>query len=244
MKPKALGKISTKASQLFLTLTLTALTPLAAAVDFDVTIDNTTRGLYFTPLAVVAHPPGTNLFRSGTSASSDLQAMAETGDIAALETTLTTDGATMDNNPAGGLLAPGASTTSTLNTINAAADTQLSVVAMILPSNDGFIGLNAVDIPAAAGTYTFYANAYDAGTEANDELRGGDTLGTPGFPVPGPLGPLLGTGGTGVANTIEGFIHIHRGNLGDTTTTAGNSDINSAVHRWLNPVARITITVR
>tara|TARA_B110000967_G_C18861205_1_gene550056 strand:+ start:1173 stop:1826 length:654 start_codon:yes stop_codon:yes gene_type:complete len=217
---------------------------MAAAVDFDITIDNITRGLYFTPIAVVAHAADVNLFASGVSASTELQTMAETGEIEDLARVLTSSGATMDNNPAAGLLAPGATATSTLDTINATANTQLSIVAMVLPSNDGFVGLNAVDIPTEAGTYTFYANAYDAGTEANDELRGGGDLNTPGFPVPEPLNPVLGTGGTGVTTTTEGFVHIHRGNLGDANTAGGISDVDSRVQRWLNPVARITVTVR
>ena len=39
------------------------------------------------------------------------------------------------------------------------------------------------------------------------------------------------------------MIHIHRGILGDTNTSGGVSDLDSRVHRWLNPVARITVTV-
>ena len=214
------------------------------AVDFDVTVENVSPGLYMTPLLVAAHPEGSYLFASGQMASAELQSMAEGGDISGLETLLSGLGATQSNNPAGGLLAPGASTTATLNTDDAVANTQLSVVAMLLPTNDGFVALNSIDIPEESGVYTYYANAYDAGTEANDEVRGSGAPGEPGFPVPPPLDPLLGSDGTGVSNFVEGFVHIHRGNIGDTDLDAGVSDVQLGVHRWLNPVAKITVTVR
>ena len=230
--------------KLFAAVALTGITSVASAVDFDVAIDNVSRGLFFTPLAVGAHPAGTSLFSVGGAASAELQAMAEGGDISGLEIMLTGIGATMSNNPAAGLLLPGQGATASLNTDNAADNTQLSIVAMILPSNDGFVALNAIDIPTEAGTYTFFANAYDAGTEANDELRGSGAPGEAGFPVPPPLDPMLGTGGTGVNASAEGFVHIHRGSLGDADAASGTSDIDMTVQRWLNPVAKITITVR
>ena len=39
------------------------------------------------------------------------------------------------------------------------------------------------------------------------------------------------------------MVHIHRGSLGDDDITGGKSDLDNTVHRWLNPVARITVTV-
>jgi len=224
--------------------TLAFLSPALQAADFTVTIENLTRGTYFTPLAVAAHPAGTSLFTSGEPASAEVQAIAEGGDISGAGALLTSLGATQANNPAGGLLDPGASTTAALNTDNT-GNTLLSVLAMILPTNDGFVALNSITIPTSAGTYTYYANAYDSGTEANDELRGSGAPGEPGFPVPPPLEATgtLGSNGTGFSGSAEGFIHIHRGVLGDTDNAGGISDINSTVHRWLNPVAKITITV-
>ncbi len=38
-------------------------------------------------------------------------------------------------------------------------------------------------------------------------------------------------------------IHVHRGAIGDDNSTAGNSDLNNTIHRWLNPVARVTVVV-
>jgi hypothetical protein len=39
------------------------------------------------------------------------------------------------------------------------------------------------------------------------------------------------------------MIHIHRGSLGDSDMSAGLSDINNSVQRWLNPIAKLTITI-
>ena len=223
---------------------VSCLSPLASAVDFDVTVSNVSRGLFFTPLVVSAHTEDARLFTAGEEASAELQAMAEGGSIAGLADNLTALNATMSNNPAEGLLLPGQSATTTLNTDEATDNIKLSIAGMILPSNDGFIALNTIDIPTEAGTYTFFANAYDAGTEANDEIRGGGAPGVAGFPVPPPMEDLIGNGGTGLNVTSEGFVHIHRGSLGDADSEAGISDINNGVQRWLNPVAKITLTVR
>ena len=122
----------------------------------------------------------------------------------------------------------------------------LSLVAMILPTNDGFVGLDSLVIPQTPGTYTYYLNAYDAGTEANDELVVGGAGGAPGTPgIPADPGGHAGINGTGVTAT-EGnrMVHIHRGALGDTDGNGGISDLDSTVHRWLNPVAKLVIDVQ
>ena len=217
----------------------------AQAADLEVRIDNLTRGIYFTPLLVTTHPDGTALFSAGQPASAGVQAMAEGGDTAGLQEVLLQLSCDFDANPAGGLLGPGAHATAML-TGGAGTDNQLlSVVGMILPSNDGFVGLNSIHIPAEPGTYTYYATVYDAGTEANDEQRGSGAPGQPGFPVPPPLDPMIGMNGSGFSSaTAEGFIHIHRGVLGDTDPVGGHSDIDSTRHRWMAPAAKITLTVK
>jgi len=39
-------------------------------------------------------------------------------------------------------------------------------------------------------------------------------------------------------------VHIHRGNIGDDSMTDGKSDVTNTVHRWLNPIAKVTVTVK
>ena len=40
-----------------------------------------------------------------------------------------------------------------------------------------------------------------------------------------------------------GVVHIHRNVLGDSDPLGGASDIDNTVQRWLNPVARVVLTV-
>lgn len=219
-----------------------AIAPVNAA-QWDVTITNITHGNHFTPLLVTAHDNSTHLFQVGMSASTELQAMAECGDLSGLLTTVgSTDMDTIEN-PASGLLNPGASTTASLDTMTS-GNTHLSVVAMILPTNDAFVGLDALQVPTAAGIYTYYLNAYDAGTEVNSEIidSSGCAVGMAGIPAaPGGDG---GTGASGVATTeTNTTVHVHRGILGDTDNSGGSSDLNSTIHRWQNPVAKVVVTV-
>lgn len=215
----------------------------AVAAQYSVEVTNLTRGIYFTPVMVAAHTPEASLFQVGQEATEGLQQMAEGGSLAGVTTTLESISATFVANPAGGLLAPGASAVAQIDTDGASSNTHLSVVAMMLPTNDGFIGLNTVEVPTEPGVYTFLVNGYDAGTEANDEVVGGGAAGAAGFPAPGPVGEASGANGTGFTAESEGFVHIHRGVIGDTDAEGGISDIDSVVHRWLNPVARVVVTV-
>ena len=225
--------------------TLVALSAMGAsqvmAEDLSIKVTNLTSAIYFTPLLVAAHDSNNRLFMEGATASTSLQAMAEGGDIAALSTDVQALGANVVENPAEGLLAPGSSTSFTLDT-NKTYDL-LSLTAMLLPTNDGFVGVDSLELPTKKGTYTYYLNAYDAGTEANNEvINGGGAPGALGIPVD--PGSNSGSDGTGITNTTENsMIHIHRGAIGDTDPTGGVSDLDSTVHRWLNPVAKLVITV-
>jgi len=214
----------------------------ASAAEFNVRIVNLTNGITFTPFLVAAHTDSDRLFTVGQPASASLQAMAEGGDISGLMADMTAAGATISADPAGGLLAPAASTNVDLNT-DGTSNVRLSVVSMLLPTNDAFAGLNAVLIPTAPGTYVYNLPAYDSGTEANDELiTGGGAPGAAG--IPADPGGMTGTGGTGAAMAdANPNVHIHRNTLGDTDNAAGVSDLDSRVHRWLNPVVRVVVTV-
>jgi len=178
-----------------------------------------------------------------------MEHMAECGHLTALLATPEVGGADADTiaDPAAGFLAPGTSTTAMIDT----TETHLTVVAMVLPTNDAFMGMESQHIPTEAGTYTYYINSYDAGTEGNDETMnpGGGPACT--YTEVGmiPLAPNDDntTGGTGVVAPgtpdTNTNIHIHRGVLGESDGDLGQSDLVSSIHRWQNPVAKITVTV-
>lgn len=159
--------------------------------------------------------------------------MAEGGDISGLSSLIANAGGVVVENPASGILNPGVATTFDIDTGDLA---YLSLGAMLLPTNDGFVGLDSWKIPTQAGTYKANLNSYDAGTEANDELAAS---------MPNPPFITFGAGGTGVETALSNTkVHVHPGNLGDSDPVAGISDLDSSSHRWLNPVATITIVVK
>ena len=224
-------------------LTLTFGASLAQAATWDVAVTNLTNGNHFTPLLLTAHDHDTHLFEVGMPASLPMEHMAECGHLNPLLATAEVGAIDADTiaNPAGGLLNPGASTTAMLVT----TETHLTVVAMVLPTNDAFLGLSQ-HIPSEAGTYTYYVNAYDAGTEGNDEvlMTAGACAYTDSGMMPGAPGGDAGMNGTGVSSAdTNTMIHVHRGVLGDQDASGGNSDLDSTIHRWQNPVAKITVTV-
>jgi len=238
----------------------------AQAVEITVSITNLTQGMHFTPRLLISHTANVDLFEPGTPASDGLTRIAEGGDTSVSQAALTD---AFPNDQAhqqfGGLLAP--ATTSAPYTFETNDHPLLSMAAMLVPTNDAFVGLDSWTIPTTPGTYTINLNAYDSGTEANDEINssnsaltgpGGSALGgapdAPGMATPPPTQAALGSGGTGVAiqanggvlanEGAEGNVHIHRNTLGDADAAGGRSDLDATVHRWLNPVARLTVTVQ
>lgn len=232
-----------KIKSLVSAIALVAASSSVVAQDLEITLTNLTQGLHFTPIVTAAHSRDASLFSLASMATPELQMMAEGGDISGLVSLLSNANANISENPAAGLLAPSTMTNYMLS--NDTANMYLSLSAMILPSNDGFVGLDSWMIPTEAGTYTLYLNAYDAGTEANDELviMGSGAPGVAG--IPAAPGGNAGANGTGVTDTeANTMIHIHRGSLGDDDLMAGKSDLDNRVHRWLNPVAKLTVVVK
>lgn len=215
----------------------------ASAQELTITVTNLTQGMHFTPLIVAAHDENASMFTVATEASTELIAIAEGGDISGMSTLLATANADVVENPAEGLLAGAGTTEMSLSTAD--GNQMLSITAMMLPTNDGFVGLDSWPIPSEAGTYTILLNAYDAGSEANDELVVGDAGGPPGNPgIPAAPGGNAGMNGTGIVDSqTNGNVHIHRGALGDDDLEGGQSDLDNRIHRWLNPVAKVTVVV-
>lgn len=224
-------------------LSLSLAASSATAEMIDVKISNLTNGMYFTPVLVAAHDSSASLYKLGMEATPQLAMMAEGGQISGLSTLVKDAGGVVSEDPASGMLAPGAYAMAM--DIDTGDNKYLSITAMLLPTNDGFVGLDSWHIPETAGTYTIYLNGYDAGSEANNELLK-DGSGAPGMPgIPGNPGMNNGTGGTGVAATeTNEMVHVHRGVLGDTDAAGGTSDLDSRIHRWLNPVAKVVVTVK
>jgi len=193
----------------------------AHGVTYNVTVTNLTVGESFTPFLVASHRAADNLlFTPGGAPSGDLAALAEGGDTGPLQTFLDADNRINATTTSAGLLDPGQSVTMPI-TVRPGRD-HISLAAMLIPTNDGFVSVQNVATPPGRRATTLYAPAYDAGSEPNDEL----CVSIPG-PVCGGAGGSPGVGG-------EGFVHIHGG-------IHGIGDLVPAQRDWRNPVARIVI---
>jgi Spondin_N len=192
---------------------------------YEVEVTNITKGQTFTPLLVVTHHPDISLFTLGEPASAELATIAESGNIAPLRAIL--DSATdlvADTNTNGGLLLPGQSTVIEIS--GGSQLDHLSIAGMLIPTNDAFVAINSIELPnnllpTSANVSVVLANAYDAGSEANDELCAN---------IPGPTcGDMDNSGDEG-----EGYVYIGNG-------IHGVGDLDEAEYDWNNPVARVVI---
>src|SRR2546430_1938512 len=128
----------------------------ASAQQLQVTITNLTEAQAFTPVMVASHKPGLKLFTLGEPASTDLEQVAEAGDLSSLEATLKANPDVRDVVDSGAVLGPGQSVTLTVQ--SGKGFRAVSVTAMLIPTNDGFFALNGEAGPA--GTHksvTYYS---------------------------------------------------------------------------------------
>lgn len=199
--------------------------PAASAQDmYRVKITNLTPGQAFTPFLLVTHSPGMNIYLPGTPASEELRAIAEGGNFMPMKEKYMGMKGVMDIQEGTALTTPGVTAEFV---ISGMYGYRLSLVAMLLPTNDGFVGANMM-LPMEGGTMG-YAYGYDAGTEMNDELCSS---------IPNPMGihSECNAGGAGEAVGMgEGAIVIHSG-------IHGHGDFMPMNRDWKNPIARITIT--
>jgi len=207
---------------------LVSVTLMGASADaqhFQVTITNLTMAQSFTPIMAASHREGVTLFTLGQPASTEIEQMAEAGDLSALETTLKANPDVLSVVDSGAVLPPGKSVTLTVEAHG--RFNHVSVTAMLIPTNDGFFAVNGELGPVGPErTITYFSPAYDAGTEANDELC---------VHIPGPPTVCSGEGFNPSREGDVNFVHIHPG-------IHGIGDLSAATYDWRNPVAKIVIS--
>ena len=205
-----------------LALSLGSADSFAGGSNYKVSITNITSAQTFTPIMIATHKKGVKLFTPGSPASDELAMLAEGGDTAPLTDLLMMDPRVGHVMTTGGPLGP--EETVDVEISGHRRYGYISLAAMMLPTNDGFIALNGVRTPGGNHTAMYLSPGYDAGSEINDELC---------LNIPGPFG----CDGNGIPYTDddgEGYVHIHSG-------IHGIGDLDSAVYDWRNPVARIVI---
>ena len=185
---------------------------------YSVTITNITKGTLFTPILVVTHKPGHPVFQLGEPASEELIAIAEGGDTQPFQDKLLGSGMGYDAVSTGAPLLPGESVTVTVKTNG--RFNHVSLAAMLLPTNDGFVAINGMRLPYRMNTTV--VPGYDAGSEINDELCDN---------IPGPH-----CGGSPFSvEDGEGYVHIHNGIHGI------GGELSASDYDWKNPVAYVKI---
>ena len=192
----------------------------AAAAEryYEVTVTNITKGMTFTPIMVATTRRGATFFDLGHAASDEVEIMAETGDIGPLAESL--DALDVSDSSFLPFLAPGQSVTQVVATNGRYPS--VSIAAMLIPSNDTFVAVNGVRGPVGNRTLKFTVQAYDSGTEVNDEL----CVSLPGPGCDGDPGPVAPPG--------EGYVYT-------ATGIRGVGDLDADALDFNNPVAEVTI---
>ncbi|MEL6981267.1 MAG: spondin domain-containing protein [Actinomycetota bacterium] len=139
---------------------------------YEITVSNNTSGQYLTPPNWAVHSLDVDVFQTGQPASAGVEAVAERGGVGILEDELLAavdgTGEGVSGVGAAAPIGPGESVTFTA----ASRELYLSVVSMIICTNDGFGGVDSVALPFNEGqTKTYILRDYDAGTEVNTENR-------------------------------------------------------------------------
>jgi Spondin_N len=226
-------------------LAATTTLPLAASADegaamrhYRVTLQNLTTGQPFSPPVAATHRPRLHMFQVGRLATDQLAAIAQDGNEAPMVALLNGSSDVTQTVDIGRPLTTrgrtiGSFTDTVTFDIMAHAADRFSLATMLICTNDGFLGLDAVQLPPH-GMHTFELVGWDAGRENNTE-QSEDIVDPCSALGPVPLsGDPNGNRDTEVATVPPEPIHLHPG-------IAGSGDLSPAMHGWSNPVARVTI---
>jgi len=187
---------------------------------YTVTVRNLTYLQVLSPVLAATHSNDVALFQAGHPASPGLTAVAEGGNPTLLQSELDGLSAVTGTSTSGGPVPPASEVSFTVD----GSAGYISVVSMLVNTNDALMVVNTADLPTEPGeTVKLYARSYDAGTETNDEMCSN---------IPG---PACGGAGESPNDDGEGFVHIHRG-------LQGVGDLDSARQAWTDPVAVVTVT--
>ncbi len=201
-----------------------AAAPTVADADFGgrqasyrVTIENISTGFQpLSPAGVAVHSRWTDVWSTGAPATTAVAAIAEDANGGVFADTYSQVHG-VKQAFVGGAAPAGPGGTIEFE-FDARRGDRISLVSMLVNTNDAFTGLDAVKL--RNGTRVYEVGAYDAGTEVDNESASH---------IPGPVG-----GNAFVRDPEGGVITRHAG-------VQGGADLDPAVHGWDGPVARITI---
>jgi len=208
----------------------------SVARTYEVTIDNLTGGQPLTPPLVVTHQRAADLFDVGSPAPFEIKEIAENGNLGPMLMALD------ENDHVSSVVVADAGTPPPVLpeggvTFQIEAEPGarfLSFVAMLICTNDGFTGVDGLALPSqVGGSVTRHLSAYDAGTEMNTEDFA--NLVPPCPALTGVSSSVPGSGMSEPALAEGGVIRMHPG-------IQGVADLQTGLHGWTDPVARVTVT--
>jgi len=215
-------KIHTKLFALIVAITLSFQVSAGSGhgeKSYKVTVTNITKGISFTPFLAATHNRHVNLFSLGEPVSDEVSRVAEGGDISGLQAVLDDSNSVHATVSTAGLLMPGQSVELMIDSSH--RNKRFSLISMLLPTNDTVAAVQNVKLPKH-GKVTYLANAYDAGTETNDEFCAN---------IPG---PYCGGAPFSPEDDGEGYAYPSPG-------IHGSADLSSETYQWNGPVVKVTI---
>tara|TARA_R110001592_G_scaffold363371_1_gene685421 strand:- start:13224 stop:13850 length:627 start_codon:yes stop_codon:yes gene_type:complete len=200
----------------------------AAPKKFEISVSNLTAGQPLSPITVfILDDTQANTFTVGMPATAALELMAEGGDNSGLLEAVDSLGEASGAAPVG----PGGIDSVELQ-VEADDDTALSltVLTMLVNTNDAFTGVNGADISdlAVGSSRSFRTPGYDSGTEANSEATG---------TIPGPADG--GEGFNAARDDVADQVTMHAGVV--TAADGYSGSVLGQQHRWDNPVTTVTV---
>ncbi|NNE36028.1 MAG: hypothetical protein HKN13_12370 [Rhodothermales bacterium] len=200
--------------------------------EYEVTIINMSHSQPFSPGVLVTHDASASLFSGGSAASEGIRLIAENGDPSTAAMALGgADGVSDVEATMAPVHRKGGPGPDKLTAYITASDgaRYLSLAAMLICTNDGFIGLDSVELPKGPETAVYFPGAYDAGTEANDELY------TSVVDPCGGIGPIaVAPDGQNNRTATSDVVASHPG-------FTGAGDLDADAYNWRNKVARVTV---
>jgi len=188
--------------------------------EYEVTLENlsSTGSQPFSPPILAVHSPTFRIFHLGGYASDELAQVAQDAVNGPLVDLLNNSSHVSSVVVGGGVIPPGATDT---YRISAEGNyMKLSMVTMLVNTNDGFTGTDKLQLPQT-GSKVYYLRTYDAGSEENTELDDH---------IPGPC-----CGNPFAGNSTNEKIKFHTG-------ITGIGDLDPTVYGWDEPIAKLTIT--
>ena len=186
---------------------------------YKVSVTNITKGISFTPFLAATHNRHVSLFTVGEAVTDEVSRVAEGGDISGLQAVLDGSHSVHSTASTEGLLMPGQSVELMIDSNR--RNRRLSLISMLLPTNDTLAAAQSVKLPRH-GKVSYLVNAYDAGTETNDEYCAS---------IPG---PYCGGAPFSPEDDGEGYAYPSPG-------IHGSADLSTEAYQWDGPVVKVTI---